>query len=223
MTTESNASATERAQHAASTAGEQGQHVAGVAADEARSVAGEAAQQVRGIADQARGQVRDQLDEQSRTQRDRVVGTLGTLGDDLHRMADGADSGLATDLAREVADRVQGVARHLDGREPSDLLDDVRRFARQRPGTFLLGALAAGVVVGRVARGARDGAVAAGAEPTAGARTPGAAYVDTTPTRPVPSGGAPTSPPVTPAPPTMGTAAGEPVEPVEPVHPVQPL
>lgn len=171
--------------------------MAGVAADEARSVVGDAAEQVRGLADQARGQVRDQLDEQSRTQRDRLVGTLGTLGDDLHRMADGADSGLATDLAREVADRVQGAARHLDGREPSDLLDDVRRFARQRPGTFLLGALAAGVLVGRVARGARDGAVAASAEPTTDL--------------------SPTSPPVTPTPPTTGTAAGEPIDPVDPL------
>jgi len=215
--------------------------VAGVAAEEARNVAGEAAQQVRGLADQARGQVRDQLDEQSRTQRDRLVGTLGTLGDDLHRMADGADSGLATDLAREVADRVHGVASHLDGREPSDLLDDVRRFARQRPGTFLLGALAAGVLVGRVARGARDGAVAASAEST-GAGTPasGAPYVDTTPTRPVPTGGttasrtagigttttvhAPDGTPYSqPEPPTTGTAGGEPVDPVDPLGTERPL
>jgi len=33
----------------------------------------------------------------------------------------------------------------------------VRGFARRRPGTFLLGALAAGIVAGRLARGAKDG------------------------------------------------------------------
>jgi hypothetical protein len=47
------------------------------------------------------------------------------------------------------------MASHLDGKEPSELLDDVRQFARRRPGTFLLGALAAGVVVGRLTRGAK--------------------------------------------------------------------
>lgn len=44
----------------------------------------------------------------------------------------------------------------LDEREPSELLDELRRFARRRPGAFLLGAFAAGAVAGRVARGAKD-------------------------------------------------------------------
>ncbi len=65
-------------------------------------------------------------------------------------------SGLAADVAHQVAERARSLSRHLDGREPSELLDDVRRFARQRPGTFLLGALAAGVIVGRLARGTKD-------------------------------------------------------------------
>ena len=64
--------------------------------------------------------------------------------------------GLAADLAQEVADRARSLSRHLDQREPGELLDDVRRFARQRPGTFLLGALAAGVIAGRLLRGTRD-------------------------------------------------------------------
>jgi hypothetical protein len=83
------------------------------------------------------------------------VQTLGTLGQDLDRMAGQADSGLASDLVRNAAERVQTVSRHLEGREPAQLLDDVRDFARRRPGVFLLGALAAGVVAGRVARGAQ--------------------------------------------------------------------
>ena len=42
----------------------------------------------------------------------------------------------------------------LDNHEPSDLLDEVKRFARRRPATFLALAAAAGVVAGRVTRGA---------------------------------------------------------------------
>ena len=46
------------------------------------------------------------------------------------------------------------VSHWLDNHEPSDLLDEVKRFARRRPGAFLALAAAAGVVAGRLTRGA---------------------------------------------------------------------
>jgi hypothetical protein len=144
--------AKDRAQQAAGTAADEAKHVAGTAQGEAKQVAQEAKSQVHGLLDQAAGQV----DDQARTQRDRVVGMLSSLGDDLEKMGSQTERGLAADLATEAADRVHGLSSHLDGREPRDLLDDVRSFARRRPGTFLLGALAAGVVAGRLTRGAKD-------------------------------------------------------------------
>jgi len=134
--------------------------MAGVAAEEAKNVAAEAKHRARSLVSEARSQVQDQVDDQSRQQKDLLAGTLNTFGDDLASMAQNG-SGLAADVAHEVADRARSLSRHLDGREPSELLDDVRRFARQRPGTFLLGALAAGVVVGRLARGTKDAIEAA--------------------------------------------------------------
>lgn len=145
----------ERAQHAASTAADEGKHVAGVVAEETKSVAGEAKDHARNLVSEARSQLQGQVDDQSRQQKDMLVGTLSTFGDDLASMAQNG-SGLAADVAHQVAERASSLSRHLDGREPSELLDDVRRFARQRPGTFLLGALAAGVIVGRLARGTKD-------------------------------------------------------------------
>jgi hypothetical protein len=127
-----------------------------------------------------------QLNEQTRTQRDRLTGTLRSLGDDLDKMAGQADTGLAGDLAREVAQRAHAVSQRLEGREPGELLDDVRRFARQRPGTFLLGALGAGVVAGRLLRGTKDGAAAAAADSgstTGAVGTTG--YAGTTGTAPI--------------------------------------
>ena len=62
-------------------------------------------------------------------------------------------SGMASDAAREVANRARSFGQQLDGREPAELLDDLRSFARRRPGMFLAGAAIAGVVVGRVLRG----------------------------------------------------------------------
>ena len=142
-----------RAQQVAGTAAEEGQRVAGVAVDEAKQVAGEARQQAMGLMQETRSQ----LDEQARTQRDRLVGTLRTATDDLERMASNDQgAGMAADLVRQAAERARGFADRIDGREPSDLLEELRGFARRRPGTFLVGALAAGVVVGRLTRGARD-------------------------------------------------------------------
>lgn len=146
--------AKEQAKQAAGTAADEGKHVAGVAKDEAKTVAADAKQQAHHVLDEAKSQ----LDEQSRTQRDKLVNTLRTFSDDLERMAagQGGGSGMATDIARQVADRARSLTNSIDGREPAELLDEVRDFARRKPGTFLLGALAAGVVAGRVTRGAKD-------------------------------------------------------------------
>jgi len=162
--------AKQQAQETASTAADEGKHVAGVAAEQAKDVAGEAKEHARNLVGEAQGQ----LGEQTRTQRDRLVGTLQSFGDDLQQMAS-SSSGLAGDVARQVADRARTLSNHLDGREPQDILDDVRRFARQRPGTFLLGALAAGVVAGRLARGAKDASSGSGSS---------GGYLDTSTTRP---------------------------------------
>jgi hypothetical protein len=142
----------EQVQQTASTAADEGKHVAAVVGEEAQNVAGQAKDQVRELMNETIGQVNDQ----SRTQLDRLVGTLKSVSTDLESMATSADTGLATQLTQQVAERARGLSTHLDGREPSDVLDDVRQFARRRPALFLLGALSAGVVVGRMARGAKQ-------------------------------------------------------------------
>src|SRR4051794_37231328 len=147
----SSTSAKDRASQAAGTAADDSRHVAGVPQDEARKVASEATDQVQNLLAQATSQV----EEQSRTQRDRLVETMRSFGNDLENMASQANGGMAADVAHDVADRVHRLTSHLDGREPRELLDDVRSFARRRPGTFLLGALVGGVVAGRLTRGAK--------------------------------------------------------------------
>jgi hypothetical protein len=63
-------------------------------------------------------------------------------------------SGPVTDLAHEAADKVTDLALWIEQRDPGTLLEEVRGFARRKPGTFLLGATAAGIVAGRLTRGA---------------------------------------------------------------------
>jgi len=137
----------------AATAADEGKHLGGVAAGEAQNVAGDVKDQVQRLLDETRQQV----NEQGAVQRDRLVELLRGLSHDLREMADHADgSSLAGQLVRQGADRADGVTSSLDGREPADLVDEVRAFARRRPGAFLAGALLAGLAVGRFARGAKD-------------------------------------------------------------------
>lgn len=147
--------AKEQAKQVASTATDEGRHVADVAKNEAQSVAADAQEQARNLM----GDARTQIQEQSRSQLDSLVNTLKTFADDLERMArgEGAGAGLAQDIVTQVSDKAKGLSSQLHGQEPAQVLDQARDFARRRPGTFLLGALAAGVVAGRVARGAKDG------------------------------------------------------------------
>jgi hypothetical protein len=130
-------------------------NVTSTAADQARNVVEESRQQAVGLLGEARSQVREQAMGQQR----KAVQNLHTLAGQLNEMAArNGDSGMATRLAEEAANRVHGVAAWLDGREPADLLDEVRGFARRRPGAFLFGAALAGVLAGRMTRGAATAA-----------------------------------------------------------------
>jgi len=171
--------AKDQAKQAAGTAADQGKRVAGVAQDEVKNVAAEAQNQLRGLLDEATTQV----DEQSKAQKSRLADTVRTFGDDLESMrGEGQQDGVAAQVVQQVAGQARSLASHLDDREPSELLDDVRRFARRRPGTFLLGAIAAGVVVGRVTRGAKaaqDQPSSGGVEPTLSGVGSGRAHIET--------------------------------------------
>ncbi|MBG6237606.1 ElaB/YqjD/DUF883 family membrane-anchored ribosome-binding protein [Mycetocola sp. CAN_C7] len=152
---------------------EAGSHVAGTAADEASNVTHEVGAQARNLA----GEVRSQLSSQVSTQQERAAGGIRSMSDELRSMADSSEShGVASNLVSQAASRAGDVAGWLEGRDPSAVLDDVKRFARQRPGLFIAIAAGAGIVVGRLAKSLASGndsadgapgANAAGATPTA--------------------------------------------------------
>jgi hypothetical protein len=135
------------------TTAEAGRHVAETARDQAGQVAGEAKRQARDLMGEARGQVT----EQARNGQQKATEGLRALADELRQMADRTDqSGPASELARQAADKAADFAEWLNRREPGDLIEEVRGFARRRPGVFLLGAAFAGVVAGRLTRGVVD-------------------------------------------------------------------
>lgn len=125
------------------------QQVTKTAAEQVKQVAQETGSQVRGLVDTATQELRDQAG----TQQQRIAGGLHTIADDLSSMCQGNGSDrMAGQLMQQVSDGAHRTADWLEHREPGRILDEVRDYARRHPGTFLLGALAAGLVVGRLTR-----------------------------------------------------------------------
>ncbi|MBO9555169.1 hypothetical protein [Cellulomonas sp.] len=134
-------------------AADAGGHLLGEAKQEAAAVAGEARRQL----DDLWSRTRSEVSGQAGTQQTRLASGLSTVSGQLSQMASApAEQNLATDLVRGVGDAVGQVGRWLDEHSPEEVLDEVRRFARRRPGTFLLLAAGAGIVAGRLTRGLKD-------------------------------------------------------------------
>jgi hypothetical protein len=144
----------------AGAAADETKSVARAAADEARSVAHDATNEVRKLMGDARSQLRSQANEQS----DRLAGSLQDVGHQLRTMAEKADDpeSPVTSLTRQAADTADRFASHLQDGGVDRVMDDVKRFARNRPGVFLAGALAAGFVVGRMVKAVDIGEVVKG-------------------------------------------------------------
>ncbi|WP_433354245.1 hypothetical protein ACQPYV_27140 [Micromonospora saelicesensis] len=140
----------DQARQVGSEAAQAGGAVAQTAKEQGTEVGREAARQARNLYGEARSQLASQTGEQQR----RAAGGLRSLADEMRSMAEqGGQAGPVTELARQAADRVQGVAGWLEQREPGDLITEVRDYARRSPGTFLVGAAVLGVLAGRLTRG----------------------------------------------------------------------
>ena len=175
-TTGTAGTAKEQASHVADQAKDAGGKVFDTAKDETAKVAGEAKTQAKDLF----AQTKDELVEQAGSQQQRAASGLQTLSDQLQEMATNAPSGVAGDLVGQAASRAGSVASWLEQRDPGTLVDDVRRFAREKPGTFIAIAAGAGLLIGRLTRSVAS-AASDNAAPTAGTETSGDTRVDTTP------------------------------------------
>ncbi|GAA3029728.1 hypothetical protein [Actinokineospora globicatena] len=127
-----------------------GSQVADTAAEGVKQVTAQARDQVGGMVDKGLDQVREQAKD---TQRKAADG-LHTIADHLDGLSEHSEQpGLVDNVVRETARRTRTAASWLSDREPGDLVEEVREFARRKPGAFLAGALAAGVLAGRLTRG----------------------------------------------------------------------
>lgn len=141
---------------------ERGGDVVAVAKDEAAELAREARDHVRSLWTQASGQINQQVANAQKQFAEVLHAWAGELGE----MASKSEQhGPITSLAKQAASRGGSLSHWLSNAETGDMLVEVRRLARRRPLAFLVGAAAAGILVGRLGRGlmAADDSAPAGA------------------------------------------------------------
>jgi hypothetical protein len=156
--------ATTQAGQVASTAKDSAAHVAEAAGHELHAIKAEATDAAKSLVGDARQQLRTQAADQA----SKLSSTLGDLSSQLRSMAEGGSPGLAQDVIRDISQRADAVRNRLDERGIEGALDDAKRFARNRPGLFLAGAAAAGLLVGRVIKTTDTHALVEAAKPTSG-------------------------------------------------------
>jgi hypothetical protein len=162
------------------------------------------------------GTARDEL-------RQRAAGEAETAGKRLHAVADelramsrasSDNGGTVAPIVGDLAERVDRSAQRLADGDVDQVIEDVKRFARNRPGTFLLGAVGAGFVVGRLLRSADLARVKESAKPSSGQEQPSlgnglASQLASAPASPPPTAiGSPT--PSIPPPPEIPASPGAP-------------
>lgn len=154
-------SLSERSEAAASTAREQASTVAESAQTHMSDVKDDTVTQAKAVVEDAKVQAnrimddsRRELSHQAEQQTARLASSVRDMSRQLDKVAHGGEApqGIVGDLATQAAQATARFAETLEQRRPEELLDEVRRFARQRPGMFLLGAAGAGLLAGRLLR-----------------------------------------------------------------------
>lgn len=123
-----------------------GSDVAGTAKEQAGNVVGETLAQAKDLTAQVKDQASQQLDMQSSKALESVRGVSSQL-------TAGDTSGMVGQFMTEAGQRLQSFSDYVERVGPQGVMEDVRRYARRNPGTFVLGAALAGLVSGRVTKG----------------------------------------------------------------------
>lgn len=181
--------AKEEGRRVASTAVEQGQEVLQSTTEQAGEVVATAKEQAAEVAEVASVQARNLLEEtRTRLEEQTVIGAqrlgeqLQRLGTEALALSEGRPDEAPTmqvyakraaDTLLDAADRAYGLSEDVETRGIGSVLADVQSFARRRPGMFLLGTAALGLVAGRAVRASQGGDEDAAPEPTVRPRRAG--------------------------------------------------
>jgi ElaB/YqjD/DUF883 family membrane-anchored ribosome-binding protein len=112
--------------------------------DQAKTLVGQAGERARGAANEGKEKATNLLDELSKM----VADVASSIDDKV-----GANYG---DMARKAASSVSGFATNLKGKEVDDLLDDARKFVREKPAVAIGAAAAVGFILTRLIKAGSD-------------------------------------------------------------------
>lgn len=152
--TRTDTSTSEAAKEKAAEVAASAKHSAGQVTDQAREQAAEVMSSATDQLGQVVGTAREELRNRASAEATNLGLRLGEIAEELRAMgqASAEHGGVAATAVCGVADQVDRGARRLSEGDLDTALDDLKRFARNRPGTFLLGAIGAGFAVGRLLR-----------------------------------------------------------------------
>jgi hypothetical protein len=136
---------------ATSTLVEKASEVGSSISDQTRNVAQDAREHARQMAHESRESLRSEASNQAA----RLATTMRDIGGQLRSMAQSqSGGGMAVDVSRQLSDAANRAADKLETGGVDEVLADVKRFARRRPGLFLVGAVGAGFAAGRLLKAA---------------------------------------------------------------------
>lgn len=117
---------------------------------EVRSVVSDATERASRVMQTTRSELRTQVGDKTHS----LASTLDSVAQQLMTMADRSDEpdSAVAQFSRTAAEQIRRSSRKLDEGGIEGLVDDGRRLARNRPGLFVLGSVAAGFAFGRLAK-----------------------------------------------------------------------
>jgi hypothetical protein len=118
---------------------------------EARALAEEGIEATRGMADRLFGDVRNAAEEMIEERKGRAAETVHGVAEALRRTASNLkdDNDLVARYAQQAAETIDRFSETVRQRRVADIVADLDDFARRQPTLFLVGAVAAGFIVGR--------------------------------------------------------------------------
>ncbi len=137
------------ASEVASTVKDQASSLVESSKQQGAEVARDAKQHAQELMSQTRGELRSQAQDQMRSLAQTVQAIAGQLDD----LANGRpQQGMVLDVTNQIASTAHRMGDHLEQGGMDAMMNDVKQFARRRPGAFLAASLIGGVVAGRVLR-----------------------------------------------------------------------
>lgn len=128
--------------------------IGGVTAGDSTSTAGSASGGSQGLIDKAEQQARSRLNATKKDAALTLSSVASTLLSSSSQLKD-EQQNLAGEYVEKAAEQIDRLATYIQNADPSEVADNIERFARRRPAVFIGAAFALGVIGARFLKSSR--------------------------------------------------------------------